>query len=266
MKIKCLIYVRRFYDINCVHVGFSISSLWWDAQIGPFSWYIQRCMLIWTNCFYFSLCFLDLFIKMRTHDVTCDLFTVIVWNSKLAPFFNLLDAHNHFLPSILCVEKIVQLKLSQRENTFYVNRSHVTWCVLNFDEQIAKQNWDKNNLSISTYTFDFNKLKGAQLWFISTPISIFSIIIILWFFCKSVSCRFFSKVIATAKKTKKLIFIKTKHQEHIEMRVMAASNNRNYLLVDSIFNTLTSVKSHYWQLGNPPSPPPPQNGYFFTFL
>ena len=53
--------------------------------------------------------------------------------------FILLDALNHFLPlPVVYVKGSRELKLSQCESTFSVNRSRVTWRVFIFDEQIAK--------------------------------------------------------------------------------------------------------------------------------
>ena len=52
--------------------------------------------------------------------------------------FILLDALNHFLPlPVVYVKGSRELKLSQRESTFSVNRSRITWRIFISNEQIA---------------------------------------------------------------------------------------------------------------------------------
>ena len=58
---------------------------------------------------------------------------------NLARIFKLINTLNHFLHLLVVyVKGSRELKLSQRESTFSVNRSRVTWGIFIFDEQIAK--------------------------------------------------------------------------------------------------------------------------------
>ena len=41
----------------------------------PIVWYIQKSMLIWKICFYFSFVYAIYLLKMKTRHVTRDLFT-----------------------------------------------------------------------------------------------------------------------------------------------------------------------------------------------
>jgi len=122
-------------------------------------------MLIWKFCFYFSFVLAICSSKMRTCHVIRDLFTEKVlscwynFNSRdlfntmtelsllciivirnLFRIFVLLDALNLL---VVYVKGSRELKLSQRESTFSVNRSRVTWRVL--------------ILTNISYTFDLTK-------------------------------------------------------------------------------------------------------------
>ena len=99
----------------------------------------------------------DLFPTMTELPLLC---IFVIWN--LLRIFILLDALNHFLPLpvVYVVKGLRELKLSQRESTFSINRSCVIWRIFIFDEQITKTNL---KFSMSTYTFDYTKWKGAQL-------------------------------------------------------------------------------------------------------
>jgi len=73
-----------------------------------------------------------------------DPFTYYDWTLAPCGFLRLSvflsDALNYFLPipSHSIWKDRASWKLSKRESTFFLNRSHVTWRVFIFDEQIAK--------------------------------------------------------------------------------------------------------------------------------
>ena len=77
------------------------------------------------------------------------------WNLKLAPYlYTPRRAPPLSALPVVYVKWSCELELSQRESTFYVNRSHVTWRVLILMGRLRRQNWNKNISSISTYTSD----------------------------------------------------------------------------------------------------------------
>ena len=60
----------------------------------PFIWYIQKCMLIWEICFYFSFVYAICLSKMKTRHVTHDLFTEKVLSCLDS--FNLRDPFTYY--------------------------------------------------------------------------------------------------------------------------------------------------------------------------
>ena len=124
----------------------------------PFCLVKSKVVVDMGNLFLFQFCLRDLLVKIedapcharpnhgkgalalgqiqlkRTFQILC----VFVIRNLLRTF-TILDALNHFLPlPVVYVNGSLELKLSQRESTFFVNRSCVTWRVFIFDEQITK--------------------------------------------------------------------------------------------------------------------------------
>ena len=78
----------------------------------PIVWCIQKCMLIWKICFYFSFVFAICSSKMKTRHVTCGLFTEKVlrcWDN-----FNSHDPFIHDREGQKVVEYVLEYKMKLR--------------------------------------------------------------------------------------------------------------------------------------------------------
>ena len=92
--------LRPKQDVNYFSICLTVRATYIDLYtIGctiepPVVWYIQKCMLIWKICFYFSRVFAIFLSKMKTRHVKRDRFTEKVlsrWdNFQLARSFHIL--------------------------------------------------------------------------------------------------------------------------------------------------------------------------------